>query len=405
MARVEGGGARRRMNVLMLTNTIAPDALGGLDRYVRELSAALVAKGLAVDVVTKLGKPGLPCEELGEDGVRIHRFPLPPKTHPLYALRYGSTPLRTVRRRLRSHPDAVVHGHFAVQSFPVTFARRPFLSTFHSPVHKEVLPEREFPLPAPLERPVVAAVRAVERRVVRSAVRNVVLSEFMRGQLAELSADAARDALVLPGGIDVERFCPGEGIAHPWVTSAAPLLFTARRFVGRTGVLELVHAMASVVRELPGARLAVAGAGPLEARVRQDIARLGLSEHVALLGRISDEDLVRWYRSATLVVMPTQELEGFGLTSAEAMACGTPVVGTPAGAVPEVIRRLDARLVTESVRSEHIAAKLVEIASQNGLLADLAAQSRDAVVPAFGWPTIAQATIAQYEALLSRVRR
>jgi glycosyltransferase involved in cell wall biosynthesis len=390
------------VRVVMVTNSIAPDALGGLDRYARELSAALVREGLEVSVVTKRGRPELPSTEVGDDGVRITRFDLPPKTNPLYAPRYALAPWLAVREALRAAPDAIVHGHFPVQTLPVTFMRRPFLFSFQSPVYKEVLEEREFPLAAALHRATVEIVKGTERRVVSTAARNVVLSRFMQGELATLSARAAEEALVLPGAVDLEHFTPGEGIDDRWAREASPLLFTARRFVPRTGVAQLVRAMPAILEHHPGARLAVAGAGPLEADIRADIVRLGLDERVALLGRIPEAELVRWYRSATLVVMPTQELEGFGLTTAEAMACGTPVVGTPAGSVPEVVGRLDARLVTRSASSADIAAKVVEVAGENGYLTGLRARAREAVDPVLGWRHTAQAFIREYEAAQRR---
>ena len=65
--------------------------------------------------------------------------------------------------------------------------------------------------------------------------------------------------------------------------------------------------------------------------VEDAIERLGLEPAVRLLGRIGEEALVNWYRLATVSVMPTQSLEGFGLSTAESLACGTPVVATPLG--------------------------------------------------------------------------
>ena len=55
-------------SVLMLTNAVAPDKLGGLERYVRELSAALVSLGLPVTVLTKRISDDDPQEETGSDG-------------------------------------------------------------------------------------------------------------------------------------------------------------------------------------------------------------------------------------------------------------------------------------------------------------------------------------------------
>ena len=87
------------------------------------------------------------------------------------------------------------------------------------------------------------------------------------------------------------------------------------------------------------------------------------------MGRISDADLVNSYRTADLVVIPSQALEGFGLTTAEALACGTPVVGTPIGATPELLAGIDPLLVAADATPEGIAAAVVDILSDSGRIA------------------------------------
>ena len=89
---------------------------------------------------------------------------------------------------------------------------------------------------------------------------------------------------------------------------------------------------------------------------------------VTFLGAISDSELPSYYQAADLFVLPTLELEGFGLVTLEALACGTPVVGTPAGATPEILNPLDFRLVAEDVTAEAIA-RAVRGAVEQELLA------------------------------------
>lgn len=74
-------------HVIMVTNAVAPDKLGGLERYVRELSAGLVAAEASVTVIAKRTAPEQPDEERGADGVLIRRFDPPRKTDPLFAVR------------------------------------------------------------------------------------------------------------------------------------------------------------------------------------------------------------------------------------------------------------------------------------------------------------------------------
>jgi glycosyltransferase involved in cell wall biosynthesis len=82
------------------------------------------------------------------------------------------------------------------------------------------------------------------------------------------------------------------------------------------------------------AELVIGGTGPESERLA--LQARGLS-NVHLVGFVPDEDLADLYRSARIAVMPTRTGEGFGLMAAEAMACGTPVVATRQGALPEIV--------------------------------------------------------------------
>jgi glycosyltransferase involved in cell wall biosynthesis len=386
--------------VLLLTNAITPDRIGGLERYVRELAGALARAGLEVELVARQIDAAAPAWRVETDGVAVRRFPTPSKRDPLYALKYPLAAARAAHRAARAQsPDVVVHSHFPLQGLPLALSGAPYLHTFHAPVYRELLPEHKdsYALPAPLRRAAVAGLRAGESLVVRRARRVVVLSEFMAGEAAgALGADRSRIDLV-PGGIDTEVLRPGAPIDHPWATGDGPLLFAARRLVPRTGVLELIDAVAIIAARVPDVRVAIAGRGPLDAAARERVAVLNLAGHVRLLGWVSDAELIGWYRAADLAVLPTQELEGFGLATAEALACGTPVVGTPAGATPEVLGRLDPWLITRDASPEAIAEKVLAVLSDREHLAQLAARARAAVDPALSWTAVADRHLEIYE--------
>jgi glycosyltransferase involved in cell wall biosynthesis len=387
------------IRVLLLSNAITPDRQGGLERHCRELGTALSRKGADVMIHARRVNPEDPERCIDVDGVEIWRFPTPSKDSPLYAVSYPAMSVRAVRKAARAtRGTRVLHSHFPLQGLPLALGRTPYIHTFHAPVYRELIPEHQdaYALPGPTRAAAVNLMRFWESRVVRRARSVVVLSEFMQAEAAALGARP--DAItMLAGGIDTERFSPGPPVKHPWADGDGPLLFTARRMVPRTGVTELVEAFALISRELPGARLALAGRGPLEGEIRTRIQSLGLQDRVRILGWISDEDLVGWYRAADLVLMPTQELEGFGLTTAEALACGTPVVGTPAGANPEVLRRLDASLITADASPAAMAETVIELLREPERLAALATRARAAVHPGLDWGSLADRYLALYE--------
>jgi glycosyltransferase involved in cell wall biosynthesis len=387
--------------VLMLTNAVAPDQLGGLQRYVRELSAALVRAGAEVAVVTRQIDASDPERELGADGVALLRYPVAPRTDPLYFARYPLAAFGSAWRSAR--PAAVrgttVHAHFSLPGLAAALSGRPYVQTFHAPSYKEIRAERQGRYALPAVGLAEAGLRAAERRIVQGAGAIAVLSEFMREEVRALSPRAAERTWLIPGGMDTTWFSPGPGTTHPFAEEGAgPLLFTARRFVPRTGVRELVRALPAVLAAVPGARLAVAGDGALREEVERDVARLGLTEHVRLLGRVSNDELLGWYRRADAFVMPTQELEGFGLSAAEALACGTPVIGTPAGAVPELLAPLDPRLICPGVGERELAGGIVAALGDPELLPAVAARARAHVHPGMSWDAVAARYLELYDA-------
>ena len=229
----------------------------------------------------------------------------------------------------------------------------------------------------------------------------MVLSEFTRQELAKLDAPTAIGARLLPGGVDLDHFSPGLPVSGPWVANATPLLFCARRLTPRTGVQELVQAMPAIRSAFPGVRLAIAGAGRAEATLRSESAALGVEDCVRFLGRISEDALPRWYRAADLVILPTQELEGFGLATAESLACGTPVLGTPVGATPEILAPLAATLLTRDRSPSAIADGAIALLRDPPQLARIGAAAR-ARVTSLGWDTVVGGYLELYESLALR---
>jgi glycosyltransferase involved in cell wall biosynthesis len=136
------------------------------------------------------------------------------------------------------------------------------------------------------------------------------------------------------------------------------ILVTVRNLVPRMGLEHFVRAVAMVRDEVPGILALIGGEGPLRAELERLIQRHQVKDHVRMLGFIPEDDLPKYYQAADLVVMPTYELEGFGLVTVEALACGTPVLGTPVGATPEILREIDPSLLTGGTQAEAIAGSL-----------------------------------------------
>ena len=203
----------------------------------------------------------------------------------------------------------------------------------------------------------------LERQAVAAADRVLVLSDFSRSLLLEDHPLNGDRVSTVPGLVDTERFAPGDGKAAArrrlGLEVDGPLLLTVRRLEPRMGIDRLLRALPLLGRD--DVTLVVAGAGSLAGDLPRLAAELGLGERVLFVGPVSDDSrLADWYRAADLFALPTTAYEGFGMATVEALASGTPVVGTAIGATPELLAPLDPRLVAPRADPEALAAVIGE---------------------------------------------
>jgi glycosyltransferase involved in cell wall biosynthesis len=99
----------------------------------------------------------------------------------------------------------------------------------------------------------------------------------------------------------------------------------------------------------------IGGSGTLRERLEEQARTLEISKLVTFLGRVEDRELPLAYAACDAFVLPTAELECFGLIALEALSAGRPVLATPVGAIPEIIRKFDSSWLARSAEVEDIA--------------------------------------------------
>jgi len=129
--------------------------------------------------------------------------------------------------------------------------------------------------------------------------------------------------------------------------------------------------------------------------LQEKIFALGLSGKVIFTGFISDSELLQFYNAGELLVLPSFD-EGFGLPALEAMACGTPVVASRAGAMPEVIG--EAGRYFNPYATEELSARLQEVLADQPLREEMRRQGLQRA-RAFSWERSAHAALAAFEQL------
>jgi glycosyltransferase involved in cell wall biosynthesis len=181
-----------------------------------------------------------------------------------------------------------------------------------------------------------------------------------------------------------------------------PILLSVRRLAKRMGLEILIDAIAAIRAEFPKVLLLIGGKGPEAERLKDRIAGQGAGENVRLLGFIPEDDLPLAYAAADVSVVPTTALEGFGLITAESLASGTPVLGTPVGATPEILAPLDRNLVFEAPTVQAIAERIRQALRRDFLLPDR--EACRTYVQRYGWPAVVPKILAVYEEAIAERR-
>ncbi|MBU3261789.1 glycosyltransferase family 4 protein [Roseovarius sp. PS-C2] len=185
----------------------------------------------------------------------------------------------------------------------------------------------------------------------------------------------------------------------------APLLVYLGGFNRHKNVLRLIEAMPAILAQVPNARLAIVGritgarfwdnVEDLKASAAADAAR---SESIVFTGEIEDEDLALLLNTADALVFPSL-WEGFGLPALEAMSCGTPVLSSDRGSLPEVVG--DGGLYFDPLSSDALTAQAVRLLAEPGLHNELA---RKALTQAkdFSWDKGAELAEQSFRRAIAR---
>jgi glycosyltransferase involved in cell wall biosynthesis len=183
-----------------------------------------------------------------------------------------------------------------------------------------------------------ALIRPQIQQALRGAQGVVAVSQALADKAVALGADPTR-VHVLYNGVEPNLFKPGS-LSEARATLTLPQDERIILYVGNLkdtkGCLDLLEAFPRVLLTHPDANLIFIGSGPCREPLLQRAAALGCRNRVHLVGAVEHHALGDWFRAADLLCLPSHN-EGVPNVVLEAMACGTPVVATRVGGIPEVL--------------------------------------------------------------------
>jgi len=210
----------------------------------------------------------------------------------------------------------------------------------------------------------IAAIQRMEAEILQFSDALVVESDYTRKLLKARYGGANTDRIeVIPGWVDLTRFqVPKESTAEArqqlgWPIDR-PVLFSLRRLEPRMGLDSLLHAYKLLVDAGHRFHTVIGGTGSQQSALLALRDRLGLEASVTFMGKVPDSLLPLAYYACDASVVPSAQLECFGLIALESIACGTPTLVTPIGALPSVVSQFHKEWIAPSANPEGIATLL-----------------------------------------------
>jgi D-inositol-3-phosphate glycosyltransferase len=324
---------------------------GGMNVYVVEVARQLAAKNVEVEIFTRTTTADLPPTVELEPGVLVRHITAGPyeglgkEDLPGQLCAFAAGAMRIAAHAPENH-YSLVHSHYWLSGQVGWLAadrwQAPLVHTMHTmaKVKNAHLAEGDSPEPPGRE--------IGEAQVVEAADRLIANTLGEARELIGLYAAGRDKVVVVPPGVDLELFSPGdqgESRNRVGLPQDAKVLL----FVGRIQPLKapevLVKAAAELLARHPrwAGELVVAvlggpsGSGLAHPRALQELAeQLGITAQMRFVEPVPRSDLADWYRSADLVAVPSHT-ESFGLVAVEAQACGTPVVAADVGGLPTAV--------------------------------------------------------------------
>jgi D-inositol-3-phosphate glycosyltransferase len=408
----------KKKKVAFISEHASPLAtLGGVDSggqnvYVGELARHLTALGYKVDIYTRWDNSNLPQVIDWIPGVRVIHVKAGPiqvmeKEKLLPFIPEFAANMQSFIAK-ESEAYGLVHANFFMSAMVAMEIKKtygiPFVVTFHAlGMIRKIYQGDQDKFPA--ER------IEIEKEIVRDA--DYIIAECPQDKEDLINYyDAPVDKITLiPCGFNPNEFYPLDKMLARLVLNLDQsefIILQLGRMVPRKGVDNVIKALGKIKKTAVSIRLIVVGgeSDQLDAVSNPEVARLqsiaeaeGVSEMVTFAGRKNRDVLKYYYASADLFVT-TPWYEPFGITPLEAMACGTPVIGSNVGGIKYSVENGKTGYLVPPKDPDALALRIFELMNDQPLLQKMKKSAIRRVNTLFTWAKVSETLAGLYDRIL-----
>jgi len=368
------------MKILVVTDGIFPFTMGGSHRLIFESCSKLSDMGHNVSCLVPAtnDKSHFKINDSSLDGnlnFDVHQFATSARFKVLKALNFFTMFKNFIDKNLLLSEFDIINVHY----FPALFSLRKlikdrrFFYTFHGPWAAEVklsyrgrVDGNIFSVTSfiyyCLVCPAAVIAALAEGYLLRKCKKIMVISDYAKGYLINTYKVPEERISINYCGVDLDKFYydPSD-VFKEYRDKSLKVFITIRRLEKRMGLDLLVRAAYDLKKTESNFIILIYGKGIHEKYLRDLIIKYDVDENVKLAGYLPENMIRNVISSADLFILPSLDLEGFGLVVLESMACGTPVLVSPIGGAREVVSLYDDNYILDSLEPTAISAHLSRI--------------------------------------------
>lgn len=368
-----------------------PPYMGGVERVIFNLSENFIKFEHECSIICFNHENKNKFKEEIINGVKIYRLP--------YAFKIGNTPVSPkyfsfLKKFLKEHDVDVIHTHMPTpftSDISIYLAKRYNISsclTYHCDVDIGSLMHNIIGRTYEL---------SLLRRTLNSVDIIVALTRKYVNKISYVLPNYKNKVKIIPNGIATTLFNPyipykdleeKMGIKNKPKLLFVGLLDQYHRY---KGLDVLINAMKIVKKEIPSTVLIIVGSGVLREEYEKLAKELDLSKNIVFTGRISDNDLLKYYAMSDLFILPSlTKAESFPIVSLEAMSSGVPIITTPVSGLTDIITNRKEGLFVKTRDTNSLADAIISLLEGGELRSEMSRNARDLTIKHYDWNIVAK---------------
>jgi len=359
----------KRLKILIIADN--QSLTGGAETFIWETAKNLAQAGHQVYLIEGADERHFRRKEI-LNKVKIYRYPIKGFSFLELNISVAAGVLKIFNRLSKKIEFNVIHLHLYTPAFAILFFIKkrsvPTILHFYGVWYLETLS-------AAKKRPIKLKVKILLQKIIQSyclkkANKVIALSKYCKKLIIKKFNINPKKIIAMPGGIDCKTFFPLTqkkkitSRKHLGFDKNLNILLIVSRIEPRKGIDNAIKAMSNILKSHSNSILLIIS--PAKSCVGQQhlshyynlISKLKLGGKIFFTTGLTKEKLTPFYQIADCFLMVSKNLESFGLTTIESLACGTPALGTATGATPEILNPLDKKLIIKNANPKSIASKI-----------------------------------------------